>query len=260
LAVLVVALLNGIFIGIFAEKWKVRNRPTGLIMVAISTLLFFLSFYLAGYAEFISTARDYLVKNNGDADISQAIILADRVIEEETQQTGFGGYIIYQAKNEFVDNYRKKASGNLFTAIGEVIGALVVASSIYLFHWKSVSSRPFCKQCQSWFTSQYIGTVLPDHTDDFLSLIQNDEYAQAGEYVLEDAYSEPGLKLYSGKCACPSNDRLLNITQWLNTASGKLASRELIVALISPHEEAELIQAVKQSKLNFSTSEAAGSS
>jgi hypothetical protein len=174
--------------------------------------------------------------------------LFDEVLKSRTGSTGFVGFVKDSAKRGVTigrDGANLGETGTWIYWLIElgVIQALIVYTAI------SGAKDPFCESSNDWYKSvENVGNVDASVASNFLELITNDRFAEAGAFVESGSETITADSLAVTKQVSPTDpeaDVFLKISKIKVNQEGKLDLKEIISGLVSAMDYQRFQSAVK---------------
>ena len=244
-------MLGGGAVALAVHKGKVRNPTIATLFGLLTGLILYGSMYGADYWQFKQTASQEIAKNSSPGDGTQNDRLIDSFLQEQTGSSGFIGYVKYKAQLG-VSIGRFGSKGANLGETGTWIYWLIEFAAIEIiiaFLARSAASEAFCESCNEWYKSkERVGDVELQSRENFLSLLQKDQFAPAGQLI--SAFQNlpvPNLQVHLQSCpACKLSDSLLTVNDASLDNKGNLQEKEAAQGMISPRQLYQLQNAIPQ--------------
>ncbi len=235
------------------QKGKVRNPLVASLFAGVSGFLIYGSLFWGNYwlskqifPEFLSSSEQETVKNLGKN--------FDEYLQETTGKPGFFGYVKYSAQEAVV--IRELLDGD-FT-LNEPLTWLYWLIELSIIEWLiitlsySAAKEPFCEACESWYSQpNRVGNVKSRLSQDFLALIQDENYFKAAELVKANSplYS-PSLEVEFQRCpCCQTSDVIMKLSRVKLYSQGELTLKPIQFGIISQRQAQQFIEWVNPESL-----------
>ncbi|WP_261206464.1 hypothetical protein [Laspinema sp. D2d] len=219
----------------------------------MSGLLIYGSLFVGNYwlfqqrfPQFLSPLEQETLKKSGES--------IDEYLQEKTGKPGFLGYVKYSAQEAVV--IREMLNGDF--AINETLTWLywllelsIIEGFIITLSY-SAAKEPFCEPCEAWYNQpKRLGNVKSQFSQDFLELIQDENYFQAAELIKANSppYS-PSVEVELQRCpCCKTSDVILKLSRVKLESQGGLTLKPIQVGLITQQQAQQFIEWVHPQSL-----------
>jgi hypothetical protein len=235
-----IGVLGGCFIAVSINSGKVRN-PLVAGMFALVTG--FSIYGSTNYLDYVRFRHDTIAEIKKDVEFKTANPddEIDNFLKNETNNDGFIGFVKYRAKQGVSIGRIGRSENN----IGEVatwiywLVELSIIQLILVLIAKEVAKQPFCESCDAWYKEEEpIGTVTEALANQFLDLLNNDRFAEAGQLIDYDIIvTEASHSLIVKKQISPADsngDIFIKIGEIQIDEDGKSNTKEILSGMISP--------------------------
>ena len=130
--------------------------------------------------------------------------------------------------------------GNLLI-VGGLIAMLMVPNV-------AQSQQPVCKNCLRWYgPAQHMGNVPLPQRDDFLRLLDDGQFYEAGNLIVkEEDATPPNLEIYRQRCSeCQTNEHVIIIKETFLNFQDMVKRRILRRGFVSFSQSADLVRQVE---------------
>lgn len=233
------------------REGKVRNPAIATFFGVLTGLILYGSMHGAGYLQFKQSASEGIRKELGAESGNQSNQIIDAFLQEQTGDKGFLGYIKYNAQQ----GVSIGRFGSEKTNLGETgtwiywliefaaIDIMIAAIAYYM------AKNPFCENCDQWYKNQErLGSVNSQLSENFLNLLQNDQFAKAGKLLdpLQGVYA-PNLTVYLQCCpSCKFSDLILTVNSTSTDSKGNLVEKQVAQGMLSLSQYNKFHEAVTQ--------------
>lgn len=229
---------GGAAMAIAVRQGKVRNPAIASFFGILTGLILYGSMHGAGYLQFKQSVSEQITKELGAVSDSESNKLIDIFLQDKTGDKGFLGYLKYNAQQGVSIGRFGSQGANLgetgtwiywlieFAAIDIIIAAIAYHSA----------KSPFCENCDQWYKEeQRIGSVNSQSTANFLNLLQNDQFANAGKLIDPlQGYYAPNLAVYLQSCpTCQFSDLIMTVKAASLDSKGNLQENQVAQGMLS---------------------------
>jgi hypothetical protein len=231
-----------------------RRTAELLALAALTALVLYGSFHYGRYLVLQLQSAFLVSARVPDAGLSEKMllgrILLDRVLQEETGQAGFVGYMRYKAQGgislgRFYSENRLALRG----ALAWLYWALEFGLVLWIT-WTMARGEtpvPVCEGCGRRFgPEKHLGGTSPANQAVLLELLGRGDLAGLGGLLQQEA-GLPSLELYLQRCeACGgSGPSLLTVRRAEMGTRGMLALSDVSQARVAPGEEARFLSQLR---------------
>lgn len=241
---------SGGFLQAYAVKQgKVRNPVIAASFALLTGLVIYGTLNAGYYLAFRREAAEEIKKSLGASDTAQV----DRIIDENIlENQGFWGFMKVYAQ-EGVGIGKATSSSKLKLqnewAWGYWAIELAAISGIAAFMAFAAAKEPFCEESNEWYLPKTpIGSVPLSESENFLTLLRNDNFVKAGALIDPQNQSPiPNLAVHVQRSPGSNiNDLMLVASRTSLDNKGNVSSKEALQGMISPSQYAQLDQALNQ--------------
>jgi hypothetical protein len=231
------------------NRGKVRNPMIAGAFAILTGLVIYGSLNASYYLAFRQEATAELKKSTGQSDDALIDkILDENLLQQETGSTGFLGFLKYSAKQGVgITRGSSKIELKNEWAWGYWAIELAAICGITAFMAFAAAKEPFCENSDEWYLPmESVGSVPNEESENFLSLIKNENFVKAGA-LIDPQKQSPAPNLVVHLQRSPGdrlNDLVLTATRTSLDNKGNVSSSEVIKGMISPSQYAQLEQAV----------------
>ena len=252
--VLLAAVTGGIaYLGV---RWcKIRNTAVSALIGLLIGLVVIGAYWATNYADALNqVAEDRTSKNSDDliGRLTAAQPTLDRILREDTGQTGLVGLILFMAEEgmTFTRTSSPDSTGisldRNMTLIYWAIEALVVVLAGIVSAYTS-ARQPFCEINKRWFRDrdyQALGTIDVRASSQFIQALRSGDYRTAGQLLVLG--SEAGMmQVKVVKCGAADlntpGDLVLRVTR----RSGNRSS-DALLGVLTPMEYRALVDSAQR--------------
>lgn len=206
----------------------------GKVRHGLVTLLFGLAlggvaygtFRYGEYLDFRTATREAILSENVNIDSSNVDFVLDAILEEETGSPGFFGFVTLQARSGMTLTNRRAATGGDGIVVNqqltiaywvlEIILMLAIAGVLA----SSQAGEPFCEDTNQWLKMREIGQVSKEYMEEFLQLLQAEDFRSAGRLIEHGKVkSKSLLKVEAGHCHDQAPEARLRIKAYMTSGS-----------------------------------------
>ena len=242
---------GGAVMAIAIRGGKVRNPAIATFFGILTGLILYGSMHGAGYLQFKQSVSEQITKELGTVSDKQSDAITDAFLQEKTGDKGFLGYIKYNAQQGVSIGRVGSQGANLgetgtwiYWLIEFAVIDIMIAAIAY-----SVAKSPFCENCDQWYKDQQrIASVNPQLTENFLNLLQNDQFAKAGKLIdpLQGVFP-PNLAVYLQCCpTCQFSDLIMTVKAASFDSKGNLQENQVAQGMLSLSQYNKFHEAMTQ--------------
>ena len=249
---LAMGLTGGKVMGAAIRQGKVRNPAIATLFGVLTGLLMYGSLQGARYWQFKLSASEEITKELEAASGNQSNNIIDTFLQEKTGSKGFVGYLKHNAQQGVIiaplDGKETTNLGETGTWIYWLIELATIDITIAAIAY-STAKNPFCENCDQWYKHQeHIGIVNPQCSENFLNLLQNDRFGEAGKLLDPlQAIHAANLKVYVQRCpGCKFSDPILNVSSISKDLSGNPKLKQVAQGVLSLSQYNKFHEAVTQ--------------
>jgi hypothetical protein len=243
---------GGGFLQAYAVKMgRVRNPAIATGFGLLTGLAIYGTLNFSNYLAARGQAAEEIKKSLATSDAAQI----DRIIDENIlENQGFWGFMKISAQEGVSIGRAARSSGSSLVlknewAWGYWAIELVAIAGIAAFMAFAVANDPFCEESNEWYLPQtLIGSVPQAESENFLTLIKNDNFVKAGALIDPQNQSPiPNLAVHLRRSPGSNmNDLILEASRTSLDKKGNVSSKVAIQGMISPSQYAQLEQALNQ--------------
>jgi len=233
------------------RKGKVRNPAIATLFGILTGLLMYGSLHGAGYWQFKQLASEQITKELEGVSDNQSNNIIDTFLQEKTGSKGFLGYLKHNAQ-QGVSIGRLESTGTnlgetgtwIYWLIELAIVDITIAAIAY-----STAKNPFCENGDQWYKHpEHIGIVNPQCSENFLNLLQNDRFGEAGKLLDPLQGVHPAnLEVYLQRCpCCKISDPILTVSSISKDSNGNLKLKQVAQGVLSLSQYNKFHEAVTQ--------------
>jgi hypothetical protein len=225
-------------------RQKVRNPALAVVAGLLMALVIYGTLNYGGYLSFQSEMRQVASEKGVlAADAQDALI--DMVLASETGSTGFFGYLKLMAQEGV--SIGRVGSSNQATlpeplTWGYWLVELGIIGAIAALAGREAAKKPFCETCQQWYGGgTHLGSAAEAAKEQLLGAAQSGSFRKVGQSLSQRNVGSPSLEVYIAHCrAEQEHPSVLTIRHSSLDSKGKLQFKDLLTAMIGPHEAADL--------------------
>ncbi|WP_019501236.1 hypothetical protein [Pseudanabaena sp. PCC 6802] len=245
---------GGGFLQAYAVKQGKVRSPLGATGFAVLMGLVIYGTLNAGYyLAFRQEVAEEQRKNPGQSDPNQIDSFIDRELEQTTGSNGFWGYMKLRASVGESLKIGRSSSSKLELknewAWGYWAIELAAISGIIAVMAFAAAKEPFCEESNEWYLPKtLIGSVPQSESENFLTLIKNDNFVKAGALIdPQNQFPIPNLAIHVQRSPGSNiNDLILEASRTSLDNKGNVSFKLAIQGMISPAQYAQLEQALNQ--------------
>lgn len=195
------------------ESSRVRQRGLVIIASLLMTLLFFVTFWLGNYLMFLRDSRADLLAADSSLSPAVADMYINDYLREETDQTGFLGYFIwntregmqvksessYTPRNDDVSYaYDRSQEGSHWgtrTTIAYRLVEFLIVFGFVVGGGLGQAAAPFSPETQRWLEYKRVGIVPKDQVNEFLGAVQQGNFRHARTLIQSQKPRKPCLEV-----------------------------------------------------------------
>lgn len=233
------------------RQGKVRNPPIATLFGVLTGLILYGSLHGAGYWQFKQSASEQITKELEAASGNQSNNIIDTFLQEKTGSKGFVGYLKHNAQ-QGVSIGRLESTG---TNLGEtgtwiywLIELAIIDITIAVLAY-STAKNPFCENGDQWYKHpEHIGIVNLQCSENFLNLLQNDRFGEAGKLLDPLQGIHPAnLEVYLQRCpCCKFSDPILTVSSISKDLNGNPKLKQVAQGVLSLSQYNKFHEAVTQ--------------
>ena len=233
------------------RQGKVRNPAIATLFGILTGLLIYGSLHGAGYWQFKQSASEQITKELEGVSDNQSNNIIDTFLQEKTGSKGFLGYLKHNAQ-QGVSIGRLESTGTnlgetgtwIYWLIELAIVDITIAAIAY-----STAKNPFCENGDQWYKHpEHIGIVNLQCSENFLNLLQNDRFGEAGKLLDPLQGVHPAnLEVYLQRCpCCKISDPILTVSSISKDSNGNLKLKQVAQGVLSLSQYNKFHEAVTQ--------------
>jgi hypothetical protein len=237
------------------RQGKVRNPAIATLFGILTGLLMYGSLHGAGYWQFKQSASEQITKELEAASGNQSNNIIDTFLQEKTGSKGFVGYLKHNAQQgvsigslQGTEIINLGETGTwIYWLIELAIIDIMIAAIAY-----STAKSPFCENGDQWYKDpEHIGIVNPQYSENFLNLLQNDRFGEAGKLLDPLQGIHPAnLEVYLQRCpCCKFSDPILSVSSISKDTNGDLKLKQVAQGVLSLNQYNKFHEAVTQNLL-----------
>ena len=234
------------------RQGKVRNPAIATLFGVITGLVLYGSLHGAGYWQFKQSASEQITKELEGVSDNQSNNIIDTFLQEKTGSKGFLGYLKHNAQQGVsigpLDATETTNLGETGTWIYWLIELAIIDITIAAIAY-STAKDPFCENGDQWYKHQeHIGIVNPQCSENFLNLLQNDRFGEAGKLLDPLQGIHPAnLEVYLQRCpCCKFSDPILTVSSISKDSNGNLKLKQVAQGVLSLSQYNKFHEAVSQ--------------
>lgn len=234
------------------KRGKVRNPFIASIFAALTGIVLYGTFHGAEYFWFKQEASQAISQELGDVEDGEIQQIIEEYLQEETGATGFWGYMKLSAKGGVSIG---RAGRDRFTLTGTmtwiywliefgIIEGVIIATAV------SHAKQPFCESSDRWYgDSKPIGNVKNSLSENFLNLVNSENFIRAGELIdpLAPIYS-PSIEVYlqGTDDSTNSGDFMLTLNLAGLNSGGEVNMKKVLQGEITHRQQLQLQKSLKE--------------
>ncbi len=231
------------------NRGKVRNPMIAGAFAILTGFVIYGTLNIGYYVAFRQEVAKELKQSTGESDDTKINkIIDENVLQIETGSTGFLGFLKFSAQQGVgITRGSSKLELKNEWAWGYWAIELAVISGITAFMAFAAAKEPFCENSDEWYLPmESVGSVPNEESENFLSLIKNENFVKAGALVDPQKQSPvPNLVVHLQRSPGDRlNDLVLTASKTSLDNKGNVRSTEVIKGMISPSQYAQFEQAV----------------
>jgi hypothetical protein len=234
------------------RQGKVRNPAIATLFGILTGLLMYGSLHGAGYWQFKQSVSEQITKELDAASGNQSNNIIDIFLQEKTGSKGFVGYLKHNAQQGVsigrLDATETINLGETGTWIYWLIELAIIDITIGAIAY-STAKNPFCENGDQWYKHpEHIGIVNPQCSENFLNLLQNDRFGEAGKLLDPLQGIHPAnLEVYLQHCpCCKFSDPILTVSSISKDTNSNLKLKQVAQGVLSLSQYNKFHEAVTQ--------------
>ena len=234
------------------RQGKVRNPAIATLFGILTGLLMYGSLHGAGYWQFKQSASEQITKELEGVSDNQSNNIIDTFLQEKTGSKGFLGYLKHNAQQGVSIGSLQGTEiinlGETGTWIYWLIELAIIDITIAAIAY-STAKNPFCENGDQWYKRpEHIGIVNPQCSENFLNLLQNDRFGEAGKLLDPLQGIHPAnLEVYLQRCpCCKLSDPILTVSSISKDTNGDLKLKQVAEGVLSLSQYNKFHEAVTQ--------------
>lgn len=234
------------------RQGKVRNPAIATLFGILTGLLVYGSLHGAGYWQFKQSVSEEITKELEAASDNQSNNIIDSLLQEKTGSKGFVGYLKHNAQQGVsighLDATEITNLGETGTWIYWLIELAIIDITIAAIAYSS-AKNPFCENGDQWYKHpEHIGIVNPQSSENFLNLLQNDRFGEAGKLLDPlNGIHPANLEVYLQRCpCCKFSDPILTVSSISKDLNGNPKLKQVAQGVLSLSEYNKFHEAVTQ--------------
>jgi len=242
---IVMGAIGGGLLVLVVKGGKVRSPIlVFLFSILIGVVMIGTMHFLGYYIDFRNEFHNAVVENGGGISAEEEAAFLDEILEEETGDKGFIGYMKLSAQEGFT--ITRGSSETMIQGNGawvywgaELIGVIIIAAVIAV----GAARQPFNEEVGEWYPIGLIaGNVAWDSRKAFRKLLKNADYNEAAKLVNPGAGTMPYLALVvQGTPSAPQSDVVLSLKE-IRLNRGKTIEATVMTGVLSPSEVRTLLR------------------
>lgn len=247
-------LLGALVISKVLTVGKIRYFLAGITLAILMSFAIYGALHFTQYLMFRAEVKDLMVETmveqGMEANPEIANVLVDYALEEETGSTGFGGYILYEAKIGIsIGRAFSSSEFNLGPGLTWIYWLIELGIIAYLCisPVKDITRQPFCETCDKWYGKEkHLGGKPNANSAILTRLIEIKDYSGLGR-ELEKETNLPSVELYVRDCAtCTTSASLLSLKRISQGAKGTLRYEPFLQIFISASDKARILMGMAE--------------
>ena len=232
----------GSYLANLVKELKIRRMVETIFLSMLAAVTMYGAYHYGRYAALqVQTSIilfSDLSKAMEDESLNVARTLVDYAMKEETGYSGFGGYMLYKAK-EGISIGRSYSNSRLnlgftFTWLYWFIEFGIILWMIFVMTWKSANAL-FCEFCKNWYgTEKHLGGTSLRKESLLAAMISRKDFAGL-KTLLENHAEIPGVELYEQSCeTCDNNVSYLTMRHTYRNSKGIVYFKDVAQYILNP--------------------------
>lgn len=233
------AILSGVI-----TRQRVRNPALAVAAGLLMALVIYGTIKYGGYMEFQSEMRQ-AVAQKGVVDSSKQAAIVDMLLASETGSSGFFGYLKLMAQGGISIG---KVGSSTHATLPEPLTwcywliELGIIGAIAALAGREAAKKPFCETCQQWYRGgTHLGSAPESAKEQLLGAARSGSFRQVGLLLSQRSVDSPSLEIYLERCQGEQDHAsVFTIRHSSLDSKGKQQLKDLLIAMIAPHEVTEI--------------------
>jgi hypothetical protein len=241
---IVLGIIAGVILSGVIARQRVRNPALAVVAGLLMALVIYGTLKYGGYMSFQSEMRQAVSAKGAVAAGAQEAVI-DMLLASKTGSGGFFGYLKLMAQQGV--SIGKVGSSNRATLPAPVTWAywlieFGIIGAIAALAARSAASKPFCEACQQWYRDGiHLGSAPEAANQSLLGAAQSGSFRQVGRFLSQRRVDSPSVEVYIERCQSElDHPSVLTIRHSSLDSKGKRQFKDLLTAMIAPHEVAEI--------------------
>ncbi|MEP7137672.1 MAG: hypothetical protein ABI904_22330 [Chloroflexota bacterium] len=230
---------------------KTRNVSVVMFSSILTAIVLYVAFHYMRYMGLWVATALQAFGDFSDKSLKAGRVVVEYALKKETGRSGFIGYMFYKAQQGVsigrIFSSSKLNLGPIFTWVYWLIEVGVIGFITFNTS-KQILKKPFCENCNSWYTEKkHIGGIPVTKEAEILNSIRLKDFGGVGT-ILEENSESPSLEFYIQSCkSCDKSKSFLSMTQ-TRFLNGKLVFKEVSETTLKPSEKKLLVEGIKYLK------------
>jgi hypothetical protein len=238
-------LLAGVLLSKVVLRHKVRSPIVSMAAALLMAIMIYAAFHYVDYQTFKFELDQIIVAQQGLRDPAARDQALDGFLAQTTGYRGFFGYLKFTAQEGIsighFDSSQTYTLNEPLTWLYWVVEfGIIIAMAIAGV--LDDAKKPFCEDCNRWYQSgEHLGSVATSNATQFIELVQTGNMRQARMLMGHDNGMSPSLEVYIQRCPREyEHASVLAVRSTAFDAKGNMRFKDILEAMITPHEMAEL--------------------
>jgi hypothetical protein len=233
---------GGSFLAKLAKKLRIRKGFEITLLSMLMTLTIYGAYHYGRYVALQMQTSIILYsdfsKAMEDESLNVARTFIDYAMREETGYPGFGGYMLYKAKEGVsIGRFYSSSRLNLDFTLTWLYWFMEMGTSLWVIvrmARKSVDGL-YCEFCKNWYgTEKHLGGTSLGKESQLLALISHKDFPGL-KTLLENEAEIPSVELYLQRCeTCDPNISYLNARRAYSSPRGTVYFKDVAQHILNP--------------------------
>lgn len=244
-------IVGGLIVQLGVRMAKVRDIARVVFLALLMAAAVYGTYHLARYLSFrkqvFAELAPDLARVYNPRKIEAVNAIIDLGLRDETNHSGFLGYMMFRAKRGVTIGrfYSKGLNlGPIFTWVYWILEFGIIFW-VAMMMGKKTSQTPICESCGSWYgPEEHMGGTSVVNEQTMLDLMKRRDFVEVGK-LLERNASMPSTEMYIKRCKrCGKGQSFITVQRALKGKNGGLQMMNVTSLTLQPNDSNQLLQYV----------------
>lgn len=249
---LIMGLIGGALVAVAVRGGKIRNPGIAITAAVLIGIIIYAAMWATDYFQFRNNSNSDWLAKNPSANLTEADARFDIDLSQSTGQSGFLGYVLYEAA-QGVSIGRIGSNDQNALNLGPIFSWIYWVIELIIILWAAIRTgckpayEPFCEACGRWHEKpQLLGSLGASRSKEVLNLVENEQYLKLGE-ELQSNPALPNVAIFMTTPAvdCPDGDVYLVVRSQKRDSRGNPTAQDLVKGMISAVQSQELQRGIQ---------------